>query len=118
MPPAASRAPVFDLEEEYVSTGPPATNGNFFCSKNTPERGLIAAVLARVIQDLTMYRVKRADRKAAYKYVVNDTLEEWGFVWCCSILDLEHETLRKLILEKYVEFRKGNPGLYKSTQNW
>lgn len=82
------------------------SKGNFFLSRETPERGLLAAIIHRAFTDLELASTDRGDRRTAWEYVTHDGVEEWSFRWACEVLDLDYRIIREVCLRVFVESNK------------
>lgn len=76
-----------------------------------PEHRLLWAILQRTYLDLNYqgfqfqgeekrgYLVLKHHRREALQWVISDTMDQWGFVWICDILDLNIENVRLAMLK-------------------
>lgn len=78
------------------------TNGeDLDTNEKSPERRLMAAVLARSIGDLaSKNRMEREDAKAFFKCKEDSSKEGLTFLGCCEALDLDSQALLNALSNK------------------
>ena len=77
-----------------------------------PERNLIAAILARAIEDAqgTSLETSMSNRRNAREWIKQDTPNKpFTFSWCCTILDLEPFEIRRILKANRYRFEAFRP---------
>jgi hypothetical protein len=51
--------------------------------------------------------IPQHEKRAAQIYIRNNNTREFGFIWCCSVLEIDPEVIRSILIKMFVA-KKGN----------